>query len=129
MPSVLRAFFATRSKPEVSVTCMQSLNNSFCVHERSDDIEREACLAVGLLAIKPEHQKRIADSNALPRLVALLKRRVSDGQTGRVGDAATRVARRAADAITNLAHENVLIKNRVRYAYLQNHSFSVARFV
>uniref|UniRef100_A0A7S0R8N4 BTB domain-containing protein n=1 Tax=Pyramimonas obovata TaxID=1411642 RepID=A0A7S0R8N4_9CHLO len=76
----------------------------------NDDIEREACLAVGLLAIKPEHQKRIADGNALPGLVALLKRRATEGQSGGIGG----VARRAADAITNLAHENVQIKNRVR---------------
>mmetsp|Transcript_34800 Transcript_34800/g.58447 ORF Transcript_34800/g.58447 Transcript_34800/m.58447 type:complete len:729 (+) Transcript_34800:396-2582(+) len=75
----------------------------------NEDIEREACLAIGLLAIKPENQRRIADSNALPGLVSLLKRRTDENGGGVSG-----VARRAADAITNLAHENISIKNRVR---------------
>lgn len=84
----------------------------------SDDVEKEVCLALGLLAIKPEHQRTIADSNALPGLVALLKRRTSPHV--QVEGAAVRehgggVPRRAADAITNLAHENVVIKSRVRY--------------
>jgi hypothetical protein len=77
----------------------------------SEDIEREACLAIGLLAIKPENQRRIADSNALPGLVSLLKRRTDEN-----GGGVSSVARRAADAITNLAHENISIKNRVRCA-------------
>lgn len=73
------------------------------------------------MAIKPEHQRRIADGNALPGLVSLLKRRASEGQSGGVGG----VARRAADAITNLAHENVQIKNRVRCVLFAGFEFCV----
>lgn len=54
------------------------------------------------------------DKGALPHLVNLLKRS-KDGSTSR---AVNSVIRRAADAITNLAHENSSIKTRVRSAYL-----------
>ena len=81
-----------------------------------DDIEKEACFAIGLLAIKQSHQQRIADAGALPGLVALLKRAPVLGVSH--GSTAGGVARRAADAITNLAHENVTIKTKVRCAAL-----------
>ncbi|GJP44343.1 hypothetical protein CLOM_g3723 [Closterium sp. NIES-68] len=130
-----------------------------CEHE----VEKDAAFALGLLAIKPDHQRLIADAGALPALVALLKRRpgqpaaaapasaapalglasaAAAGSTegaaaggahaGGVGDAGgggaeggggaspgvvrvvNGVVRRAADAITNLAHENGTIKSRVR---------------
>ncbi|KAJ0791205.1 putative armadillo repeat protein ABAP1/ARIA [Helianthus annuus] len=55
----------------------------------------------------PEHQQLIVDAEALPHLVTLLKRH-KDGEKSRA------VIRRAADAITNLAHENSNIKTRVR---------------
>ncbi|CAI7817578.1 unnamed protein product, partial [Closterium sp. NIES-54] len=42
-----------------------------CEHE----VEKDAAFALGLLAIKPDHQRLIADAGALPPLVALLKRR------------------------------------------------------
>ena len=74
------------------------------------DIEKEACYAIGLLASKENHQNRIADAGALPGLVALLKRYPPQMS----GNVAPSVARRAADAVTNLAHENNPIKNRVR---------------
>lgn len=66
---------------------------------------------MGLMAIRPEHQHEISDKGALRGLVSLLKRHVP----GRCppGPGAS-VARRASDAITNLAHENVQIKSRVR---------------
>mmetsp|Transcript_22270 Transcript_22270/g.42491 ORF Transcript_22270/g.42491 Transcript_22270/m.42491 type:complete len:706 (-) Transcript_22270:1411-3528(-) len=94
-----------------------SVEHSVAAEGSNDDVEKEVCLALGLLAIKPEHQRTIADSNALPGLVALLKRRTSPHV--QVEGAAVRehgggVPRRAADAITNLAHENVVIKSRVR---------------
>mmetsp|Transcript_18316 Transcript_18316/g.62217 ORF Transcript_18316/g.62217 Transcript_18316/m.62217 type:complete len:731 (+) Transcript_18316:275-2467(+) len=80
----------------------------------NEDVEKEACFAIGLLAIKQEHQRRVADAGALPGLVALLKR----GPPAAAGPPSTLssggVARRAADSITNLAHENVHIKSRVR---------------
>ncbi|KOM36134.1 hypothetical protein LR48_Vigan02g228400 [Vigna angularis] len=58
----------------------------------------------------PEHQQLIVDSGALIHLVDLLKRH-KDGLTSR---AINSLIRRAADAITNLAHENSSIKTRVR---------------
>ncbi|KAI7755493.1 hypothetical protein M8C21_031667 [Ambrosia artemisiifolia] len=65
---------------------------------------------LGLLAIKPEHQQRIVDAGALPHLVALLKRHKNDQNCRAVNGA----IRKAADAITNLAHENGNIKTLVR---------------
>ncbi|KAM7485566.1 hypothetical protein LguiA_001575 [Lonicera macranthoides] len=63
------------------------------------------------ISIMPEHQQLIVDTGALPHLVNLLKRhRDSSGSR-----AANSVIRRAADAITNLAHENSSIKTRVRF--------------
>lgn len=76
-----------------------------------EDIEKEACFILGLLAIKQDHQHAIADRGALPGLVGLLKRYVPFTGSPNAG---TSVVRRAADAITNLAHENVSIKSRVR---------------
>lgn len=54
------------------------------------------------------------DNGALPHLVDLLKRH-RDSSSSR---AVNSVIRRAADAITNLAHENSRIKTRVRYELL-----------
>ena len=76
-----------------------------------EEVEKEACFILGLLAIKQEHQHAIADAGALPGLVALLKRYVPFAGPPNPGAS---VVRRAADAITNLAHENVTIKSRVR---------------
>ncbi|GKV42776.1 hypothetical protein SLEP1_g50144 [Rubroshorea leprosula] len=74
------------------------------------EVEKGSAFALGLLAIKPEHQQLIVDSGALSHLVALLRRH-KDGSSSR---AVISVIRRAADAITNLAHENSIIKTRVR---------------
>ncbi|XP_031101251.1 ARM REPEAT PROTEIN INTERACTING WITH ABF2-like [Ipomoea triloba] len=74
------------------------------------EVEKGSAFTLGLLAIKPEHQQLIVDAGALPHLVNLLKRH-RDGQTSR---AVNGVIRRAADAITNLAHENSNIKSCVR---------------
>ncbi|KAK6141397.1 hypothetical protein DH2020_024845 [Rehmannia glutinosa] len=74
------------------------------------EVEKGSAFTLGLLAIKPEHQQLIVDAGALPYLVDLLKRH-RDGLNSR---AVSSVIRRAADAITNLAHENSSIKTRVR---------------
>mmetsp|Transcript_28271 Transcript_28271/g.76355 ORF Transcript_28271/g.76355 Transcript_28271/m.76355 type:complete len:682 (-) Transcript_28271:731-2776(-) len=78
-----------------------------------EEVEKEASFILGLLAVKPEYQTKIAEQNALAGLVRLLNqynvKAPKDSQPSRAGS-----ARRAADAITNLAHENVEIKNMVR---------------
>ncbi|XWS09009.1 hypothetical protein CRYUN_Cryun40dG0048800 [Craigia yunnanensis] len=74
------------------------------------EVEKRSAFTLGLLAVKPEHQQLIVDSGALSCLVNLLRRH-KDGSTSR---AVISVIRRAADAITNLAHENSSIKTRVR---------------
>ncbi|GMN48799.1 hypothetical protein TIFTF001_017961 [Ficus carica] len=74
------------------------------------EVEKGSAFALGLLAVKPEYQHLIVDSGALSHLVDLLKIH-KNGVNSR---AVNGVIRRAADAITNLAHENSSIKNRVR---------------
>ncbi|CAH1450304.1 unnamed protein product [Lactuca virosa] len=74
------------------------------------EVEKGSAFTLGLIAIKPEHQQCIVDAGALPRLVGLLKRHL-DGQSSRALNGAIR---KAADAITNLAHENCSIKTLVR---------------
>ncbi|KAJ0620978.1 putative armadillo-like helical protein [Helianthus annuus] len=71
------------------------------------EVEKGSAFTLGLLALKLEHQQLIVDAEALPHLITLLKRH-KDGEKSRA------VIRRAADAITNLAHENSNIKTRVR---------------
>ncbi|KAE9612804.1 putative chromatin remodeling & transcription regulator BTB-POZ family [Lupinus albus] len=74
------------------------------------EVEKGSAFALGLLAVKPEHQQLIVDNGALKHLVDLLKRH-DNVLTSR---AVNSLIRRAADAITNLAHENSSIKTRVR---------------
>lgn len=74
-----------------------------------DEVKKEACFILGLLAVKPEFQAAIASAGALPGLVKLLRAHKPTAVT-RVVPGSGGVARRAADAITNLAHENVDIK-------------------
>ncbi|KAL2922554.1 ARM REPEAT PROTEIN INTERACTING WITH ABF2 [Bienertia sinuspersici] len=74
------------------------------------EVEKASAFALGLLAVKPEHQQLIVDVGALPLLVDLLKRHKSGVNSRAVNG----VIRRAADAITNLAHENSSIKTQVR---------------
>ncbi|XP_062108399.1 ARM REPEAT PROTEIN INTERACTING WITH ABF2-like [Humulus lupulus] len=74
------------------------------------EVEKGSAFALGLLAVKPEHQQLIVDTGALSHLVDLLKRY----RNGSISRAVNSVIRRAADAITNLAHENSSIKTRVR---------------
>ncbi|CAA0816715.1 ARM REPEAT PROTEIN INTERACTING WITH ABF2 [Striga hermonthica] len=74
------------------------------------EVEKGSAFTLGLLSIKPEHQQLIVDAGALTHLVKLLERRNVDPNSRAVNG----VLRRAADAITNLAHENSSIKTRVR---------------
>ncbi|GAA0161388.1 hypothetical protein LIER_17716 [Lithospermum erythrorhizon] len=74
------------------------------------EVEKGSAFTLGLLAIKPEHQQLIIDAGALSPLIDLLKRH----QNSQNSHALNGVIRRAADAITNLAHENSHIKTRVR---------------
>ncbi|KAH9682796.1 ARM REPEAT PROTEIN INTERACTING WITH ABF2 [Citrus sinensis] len=74
------------------------------------EVEKGSAFALGLLAVKPEHQQLIVDNGALSHLVNLLKRHMDSNCSRAVNS----VIRRAADAITNLAHENSSIKTRVR---------------
>ncbi|KAK4257924.1 hypothetical protein QN277_007448 [Acacia crassicarpa] len=74
------------------------------------EVEKGSAFALGLLAVKPEHQQLIVDNGALKHLVDLLKRH-NRSPTSR---AVNSVIRRAADAVTNLAHENSNIKTCVR---------------
>ncbi|CAL5353803.1 hypothetical protein CsSME_00041893 [Camellia sinensis var. sinensis] len=74
------------------------------------EVEKGSAFTLGLLAVKPEHQQLIVDAGALPHLVDLLKRH----RYGKNSKAVNGVIRRAADAITNLAHENSSIKTHVR---------------
>ena len=73
----------------------------------------EACFILGLLAVKPEYQIRISQCGALEGLVRLLQQHNLSWTTKAVPGSGG-AARRAADAITNLAHENSDIKNMVR---------------
>ncbi|XP_042401271.1 ARM REPEAT PROTEIN INTERACTING WITH ABF2-like [Zingiber officinale] len=74
------------------------------------EVENGSAFALGLLAMKPEHQQLINDAGALPLLVNLLKRH----KKGYNYWAVNGVIRRAADAITNLARGNSNIKTYVR---------------
>ncbi|XP_065035234.1 ARM REPEAT PROTEIN INTERACTING WITH ABF2-like isoform X2 [Musa acuminata AAA Group] len=78
------------------------------------EVEKGSAFALGLLAVKvsavPEHQQLIVDAGALPLLVDLLKRH----KKGFNCQVVNSVIRRAADAITNLSHENSNIKTSVR---------------
>ena len=125
--------------PLLDFECVDNAPNDVKMH--AADVEKEASFILGLLAIKVEYQKAVANAGAISWLVKLLERHGVDlrpnvakthGQrsvcentlsptkdedsekthTRRFG--CSSVARRAADAITNLAHENVHIKSQVR---------------
>ncbi|KAL4376071.1 hypothetical protein GQ457_02G003240 [Hibiscus cannabinus] len=74
------------------------------------EVEKASAFALGLLAVKPEHQQLVVDAGTLPCLVNLLKISKDDCDSREVNG----VIRKAADAITNLAHENAAIKTRIR---------------
>eukprot|EP00798_Chlamydomonas_sp_ICE-L_P023164 gene23164-30372_t len=72
-----------------------------------EDIERDGCFILGLLAVKPELQMRITQLGAIPSFIRLLAQHSTMLRP-------QPVARRAADAIMALSHENVEVKNLVR---------------
>ena len=78
-----------------------------------EEVERDICFILGLLAIKIEHQTAICAAGALPTLVSMIKRYAVRNDVALAGVHA-QTCRRAADAVTNLAHENNTMKNKVR---------------
>lgn len=78
-----------------------------------EELERDICFILGLMAIKPDHQQTICEAGALPTLVSMIRRYAIMGDVHMTGTPA-HTCRRVADAITNLAHENNSIKNKVR---------------
>lgn len=98
--------------PYLSLSTKFPCDGDAVVSTVCEELEKEACFILGLLAVKPEYQARIAQSGALAGLVRLLKEPRPSAASRGPGSGG--VARRAADAITNLAHENAEIKNLVR---------------
>ncbi|PSC71051.1 ARM REPEAT PROTEIN INTERACTING WITH ABF2-like isoform B [Micractinium conductrix] len=78
-----------------------------------EELERDICFILGLLAIKVEHQSAICEAGALPTLVSMIRRYAARNDVNLSGVPA-QTCRRTSDAITNLAHENNSIKNKVR---------------
>ncbi|CAN1766063.1 ARM REPEAT PROTEIN INTERACTING WITH ABF2, partial [Linum perenne] len=74
------------------------------------EVEKACAFALALIGIQSQHQQVIVDAGALPHLVSLLKRHKTHGNFR----LAFVVVRKAADAITNLSHENNSIKTLVR---------------
>eukprot|EP00250_Pteridium_aquilinum_P033843 c6464_g1_i1 orf=165-2756(-) len=74
------------------------------------EVEKEAAFAVGLLAVKPEHQRLLIEAGALRPLVSLLKRKGNDADVRTVNG----TIRRAVDAISNLACDNKSVQTRLR---------------
>ena len=80
------------------------------------EVLKEACYCMSLLASKSCHQDRVADAGVIPVLVQIISN-FNSKQKEKPHDPVaitSSVARRAADAITNLAHENHAIKSTVR---------------
>mmetsp|Transcript_3842 Transcript_3842/g.10892 ORF Transcript_3842/g.10892 Transcript_3842/m.10892 type:complete len:719 (-) Transcript_3842:253-2409(-) len=94
------------------LTCTSTESEVSC--GKSDEVQKEACFTLGLLAIKSDHQHRIASAGALSGLIALLKHEPAASVRQSQPSCGGGVIRRAADAITNLAHENAHIKTVVR---------------
>lgn len=86
--------------------------NDFGSFKDNANSEPDLAFFVSKCLLQPEHQQLIVDNGALKHLVDLLERH-NDGLTSR---AIASLIRRAADAITNLAHENSSVKTRVRFA-------------
>ncbi|XP_021730785.1 ARM REPEAT PROTEIN INTERACTING WITH ABF2-like [Chenopodium quinoa] len=89
---------------------LQSPPNDGVSKPLEHEVEKGSAFALGLIAAKPEHQQLIVDAGVLPHLVALIKRHKSGCNSRSLCGA----VRRAADALTNLAHENHSIKSCVR---------------
>ena len=87
------------------------LNVSECSHQwGEEDIEKEACFILGLLAIKSEHQHAIADAGALTGLVRLLKRWVWQRiNRQHISKAATPVLKPASGLLCLLSHSGITV--------------------
>ena len=94
------------------------------------EVLKEACYCMSLLASKSCHQDRVASAGVIPVLVEIISNFNSKQKENPHDPVAitSSVARRAADAITNLAHENHTIKSTVRndggtvsYTHLRAH--------
>ena len=79
-----------------------------------EELERDISFILGLMAIRSDYQQAICDANALPILVAIIKR-YAQRRDAALSGASAQTCRRAADAVTNLAHESNAIKTRVRH--------------
>jgi hypothetical protein len=99
--------------PCAALTCHVCVHCTLHVCSGVEELERDICFILGLLAIKVEHQQAICKHGALPTLVAMIKRYAGKNDIHLSGIPA-QTCRRTADAITNLAHENNDIKNKVR---------------
>lgn len=78
----------------------------------SADVEKDICIVLGLLGLKPQYRHVVACRPTLTGVVRLLRAH----QQGclKLATASCSVARRAADAITNLAHDSKKVKTLVR---------------
>ncbi|XP_057438771.1 ARM REPEAT PROTEIN INTERACTING WITH ABF2-like [Lotus japonicus] len=74
------------------------------------ELQRGCVLVLSLLAVKPEYQQLIVDAGVLSYLVDFLRLH----KTGLMSQELVGLLKKAADAITNLAHENTNIKNHLR---------------
>ncbi|WVZ05548.1 hypothetical protein V8G54_018894 [Vigna mungo] len=84
-------------------------NEGVTEHEQFE-VAKGCSLIIELLAIKQEHQDLIVGVGVLPCLVESLKRH----KICTISEPLVYLLKRAADAITSLAHENDDIKTRVR---------------
>ncbi|XP_058740263.1 ARM REPEAT PROTEIN INTERACTING WITH ABF2-like [Vicia villosa] len=76
------------------------------------DVEKDCVSILGHLAVKPEYQSLIVNTGALPCFEELLLRPKAPGVSQAIY---SRLLGTVADAITNLAHENMGNKNLVRH--------------
>lgn len=103
----MRAHAAARPRPPWPPSTAPSSRSGV------EELERDICFILGLLAIKVEHQAAICEAGALPTLVSMIRRYAAKNDVHLTGVPA-QTCRRTSDAITNLAHENNSIKNKVR---------------
>ncbi|CAA6669036.1 unnamed protein product [Spirodela intermedia] len=79
-----------------------------CSRPFEHEVEKGSAFALGLLAVKPEHQQLIVDAGALPHLVSLLKRHKDVPIHGQFEG-----QRAAAGALRTLAFKNDENKNQI----------------
>lgn len=87
--------------------------NSVTCDTGCEELKTQACFILGLLAVRPDIQDRIARSGALTPLIDLLRTNSRKGTTN-LHTERRDVSRRAADALSNLALENTRIQQQIR---------------